>query len=244
MKFRIRAFLLHLLISLVVAVASLVLVFKIWYPDPLDIATGVTKIFVILLISDVILGPVLTFIVADNRKKTLKFDLSAIAVLQIAALSYGMWTVEAGRPVWLVFSVDRFDLVQSHELDNPYREKALPQYQGKNWSGPQWVAARLPSDVEDLNTLTFEALMAGVDVPQRPDLYVELAEEMPTILDKALPLSDLRKFNADYDIDNLINTYPAADVYLPMMSRAKQMTVLIDSKQSKIISVVDLMPWE
>ena len=68
MIFRIRAFSFHLLISLVVGVVSLILVFQIWYPTPLDIATGVTKIFVILLVCDVILGPVLTFVVASPGK--------------------------------------------------------------------------------------------------------------------------------------------------------------------------------
>lgn len=244
MIFRIRAFSFHLLISLVVGVVSLILVFQIWYPTPLDIATGVTKIFVILLVCDVILGPVLTFVVASPGKKSLRSDLSIIVVIQLSAFFYGLWTVEAGRPIWMVFSVDRFDLVQSHELSNPYRKNAAPLFQQKNWLGPEWVAARLPTDVEQLNTLTFEALMAGVDVPQRPDLYVKLNDEFDTIISKARPLSELKKYNSVELVNSFLRVYPQADAFLPLMSRSKQMTVLIDSRSEKIISIVDLIPWE
>ncbi len=244
MKFRIKALLLHLLISLTVAATCLVLVFQIWYPAPLDIATGVTKIFLILLVCDVILGPVLTFVVANPRKKHLKIDFALIGLVQISALIYGLWTVEAGRPVWLVFSIDRFDLVQSYELDNPYREQADAQFSRRNWFGPKWVAARLPEDVEQLNNLTFEALIAGVDVPQRPDLYVKLNDEFDTIISKARPLSELKKYNSVELVNSFLRVHPQADAFLPLMSRAKQMTVLIDSRSEKIISIVDLIPWE
>lgn len=244
MKFRIKALLLHLLISLTVAATCLVLVFQIWYPAPLDIATGVTKIFLILLACDVILGPVLTFVVANPRKKHLKIDFALIGLVQISALIYGLWTVEAGRPVWLVFSIDRFDLVQSYELDNPYREQADAQFSQRNWFGPKWVAARLPADVEQLNNLTFEALIAGVDVPQRPDLYVKLNDEFDTIISKARPLSELKKYNSVELVNSFLRVYPQADAFLPLMSRAKQMAVLIDSRSEKIISIVDLIPWE
>lgn len=244
MSFRVRAFGIHLLISTFVALLCLVLVFCNWYPAPLDKATGVTKIFLILLVCDMILGPVLTLVVSNPLKKNLRMDLAVIGLVQFAALLYGVWTVEKGRPVWLVFSTDRFDLVQSYELDNPYREQADAQFSQRNWFGPKWVAARLPTDVEQLNTLTFEALMAGVDVPQRPDLYVKLNDEFDTIISKARPLSELKKYNSVELVNSFLRVHPQADAFLPLMSRAKQMTVLIDSRSEKIISIVDLIPWE
>ena len=38
---------------------------------------------------DVVIGPLLTLIVFDPKKKHLKFDLVVIAALQLAALAYG-----------------------------------------------------------------------------------------------------------------------------------------------------------
>ncbi|MDZ4263458.1 MAG: TfpX/TfpZ family type IV pilin accessory protein [Pseudomonadota bacterium] len=244
MTFRVRAFGVHLLISTIVALLCLVLVFYCWYPAPLDKATGVTKIFLILLVCDMILGPVLTLIVANPRKKSLKIDLAIIGLVQFAALLYGLWTVENGRPVWLVFSTDRFDLVQSYELDNPYREKADAQFQSKNWFGPRWVAARAPEGIEEQNNLTFEALVAGIDIPQRPDLYIELEVELEKIAEKSKPIVELHKYNPADAVARAIKKYPQANTFLPMMSRAHPVTVLINEEQRKIIAVVDLVPWE
>lgn len=244
MLFRVRAFLVHLAFCLVIAVLALMLVFYIWYPSPLDVATGVAKIFILLLICDIILGPVLTLIIANPEKKHLKWDISFIVIIQAAALIYGLLTVEGGRPVWLVFSVDRFDLVQSYELNNPYQSKASSDYSGKNWFGPRWVAARAPQDIEELNNLTFEALLAGLDIPQRPDLYVPLSDEFAMIIQKSRPLSELNLFNSADQVTHILKRHPAATDFLPMMSRAKPMTVLIDRNERQIVAVVDLVPWE
>ena len=95
---KIRAFGLHALLSTFAATLGILVVFGLWYPPPLNTASGVTRIFLIVLAVDVVLGPLLTFVVFKRGKKTLKFDLAIIATLQIAALCYGMWTVAQGRP--------------------------------------------------------------------------------------------------------------------------------------------------
>ncbi len=40
----------------------MVLVFGVWYPAPLHQALGVTKIFLLLLLVDVVLGPLMTLL--------------------------------------------------------------------------------------------------------------------------------------------------------------------------------------
>ncbi|WP_313056119.1 hypothetical protein [Pseudomonas lopnurensis] len=93
MPARIKAFLMHLAVSAVIALLAVLLVFHIWYPAPLHEALGVTHIFLLLLLADVILGPLLTLVVFKIGKKTLIMDLAVIACLQLAALAYGLWTV-------------------------------------------------------------------------------------------------------------------------------------------------------
>ena len=77
-NFKIKYFLSHLIVSLLIACCCLILVFYVWHPVPLAKAIGVTHIFLMMLIIDVILGPLLTLLVAKQGKKTLKFDLSVI----------------------------------------------------------------------------------------------------------------------------------------------------------------------
>ena len=63
MNKRIKFFLTHLSISFLIALLVNGLVFFIWYPSPLATAVGVTHIFLMLLVIDVILGPFLGLLV-------------------------------------------------------------------------------------------------------------------------------------------------------------------------------------
>ena len=89
-KNRLQAFLTHLAISGLVATIAMMVVFFVWYPAPLHTAVGVTKIFLMLLAIDIIIGPVITFIIFKPNKPSLKFDLTVIALLQLTALGYGI----------------------------------------------------------------------------------------------------------------------------------------------------------
>lgn len=144
MKDRITAFLIHLSLSSVIALLAIILVFQLWYPSPLHDLIGVDTIFYTIIIIDIIIGPVLTFIVFNRGKPHLKLDLTIIAFFQISALMYGVWTVALGRPAWIVFNVDRFDLVQAQEIDFRQREKSARAYKTAPWFGPRWVYAEAP----------------------------------------------------------------------------------------------------
>lgn len=245
MKERLLAFGVHLGLSMFIALLVLVLVFFIWYPAPLHEAVGVTHIFLLLLTVDVILGPCLTFVIFKKGKKTLKFDLAVIAALQFAALSYGLYTVAEGRPAWLVFAADRFDLVRAMDLDTRYAERVDEAYRIPSWLGPRWVAAFPPEDKEENSILTLEAAFSGLDLPQRPYLYAPLEAAREMIKAKALPLNELDKFNAADEVETALKAWPQADAWLPLMSNSKQMVVLLDQSATdiQVLAVVDLHPW-
>lgn len=244
MSFRLRGFLWHLSASLLVAMLSIALVFGVWYPLPLHKALGVINVFMVLLAVDVVLGPLLTLVVCKEGKKSLVFDLAVIVVLQASALVYGIYTVAEGRPVWIVFNGDRFDAVQAYQLRNPYLAKAKPEYQNLSFTGPKWVAARQPEDLEQRNNLTFESVFAGIDIPQRPDLYVPYEQEAPVISSKAQELRELNNYNDPVAVNAVLAKWPDANAFIPLMCRVKPMTVLINRTTAKVIAVVDLNPWQ
>lgn len=244
MPSRIRAGLIHLSVSALVALIAVGVVFLLWYPQPLQQAVGVTEIFFIVLGVDVVIGPLLTTVVYKQGKKSLRFDLATIAVLQLAAFTYGMWTVAEGRPAWLVFSADRFDLVQAYEVDQRKLAEAKPEYRTVSWSGPRWVSAHRPDSAEQRQTVLFEAMFAGVDVPHRPELYQPLEAEAAAMRQRAHPLDELARYNPQAEVDAVLRRWPEANAYLPMMARVRPMTVLIDKASAKIVAVVDLDPWQ
>lgn len=242
MPARFKAFLLHLLCSLAIALGALGLVFGVWYPAPLHLALAVTNIFVLLLVVDVTLGPLLTLVVYRPGKKSLKFDLAVIVLLQLAALGYGLWTVAQGRPAWLVFNVDRFDVVQVVDIDARRLEEAQSEYRSPSWLGPRWVAAVRPDDAERRGEILFEALQGGPDIAQRPEQYRPLDALAEQLRRRAQPLERLKQFNDPEDIEKVLAGRSEAAGWLPLKARVQPMVVLL-SKDYRVLDIVPLKPW-
>ena len=245
MPIRVKAFGVHLLTSAVIALAVVALVFGLWYPAPLAAATGVTGIFLILLIVDVCLGPLLTLLVYKEGKKTLVMDLTIIVLLQLGALGYGAYTVAEGRPAWLVFSVDRFELVRINDIDVRKLDEAANAFKTPSWFGPQWVAAQNPTNTDARNTLMFEALMGGVDASARPNLYIPINEQWENIQNRAQKLTKLAEFNTNAalvaELGNNWQTQPYA--WLPLKANNQDMVVLVNPEQADSFKIISLRPW-
>jgi len=203
----------------------------------------VGKIFLILLVVDVVIGPILTFVVYKNGKKSLIFDLVIIAFLQGAAFLYGFHSIAVGRPVWIVFNVDRFDLVQASELDTRFLSDASPEFRHLSWIGPRWVASKKPLDLQKRNQLIVESAVGGADLPQRPDLYIPLKEEAESIKLKARRLPELEQYNKSEVLQSEFKKWPQADAWLPLVAKARSMAVLLNKENGSVVTVVDLRPW-
>lgn len=243
MSSRFKAFFVHFLCSMGIALCSLYWVFGIWFPSPLHIALGVTSIFIILISVDVVIGPLLTFLVYKTGKKTLVFDLAVIVVMQVTALAYGLWSVSQGRPAWVVFNSDRFDLVQVLDIDERGLAAASPEYGSAPWFGPQWVGARKPHDARIQQEIIFESLAGGSDLAQRPEFYVPLSSLSEQITQRAQPLERLNDFNDEASVAQVLAEWPQATAWLPLMARFEPMVVLLGGDGSEVLGVVALHPW-
>jgi hypothetical protein len=243
MSVRIKAFLIHLAFSSIVGLVTLSLVFSVWYPAPLHKALGVTNIFLTLLLVDIILGPCLTLLVFKEGKKTLLFDLSVILLFQFVALIYGTWTVFSARPAWLVFNVDRFDVVQAVDIDNRKINEAPSDFRSPPWFGPRWVGAARPQNAAQRQEIMFEAVIYGSDIAHRPNLYRPLNNFTLQITDKAMPLQKLYEFNREKSVRKELIAWPNAKSWLPLKARAKPMVVLL-AEDSSVLAIVDLRPWD
>ncbi len=230
MKFRLACFASHLFISVLIALLSLVLVFKIWYPAPLDKALGVADIFILLLCIDVVLGPLLTLVVAKKGKKTLKTDLLVIAVLQLAALLYGLHIVAQGRPVWLVFDSNRIELVQAYEaVTSPNAQKPFQQL--GFFTGPLWASVGEVTREQRRNQEVYaQAELLDAYSPER-------------VSKVALPLKALKSVNLPEQLNAVLQYYPSADSFLPMGAKDFPVTLLVNKMSGEPIAIVDLRPW-
>jgi hypothetical protein len=72
-----------------------------------------------------------------------------------------------------------------------------------------------------------ESLAVGVDIAQRPERFVALSEQQEDIRQHSMPIEALSRFNTQQAVDKVLQRWPEADAYLPMMARAHPVTVLI-----------------
>lgn len=244
MSKRLKFFLSHLSISFLIALLVIGLVFFLWYQTPLATAVGVTQIFLMILAIDVIVGPILGWLVYKEGKKTLKFDLSVIIIIQIAALCYGVYSIEQGRPAWLVFHADRFELVRRNDIILENIDQVQPQFQQISWTGPQFTAVKLAVSPQQRQNDMFTEVLGGISLARQPTRYVELSQAKNQIQQRALPLIELEQYNSKTEVEKTLAKYPKADAWLPLKANAVDMVVLVNKESASIIKIVDLRPWK
>ncbi|MDO8700932.1 MAG: hypothetical protein Q7J77_00765 [Undibacterium sp.] len=146
-------------------------------------AQDFSKIVVTLVAVDLVLGPLLTFLVYNpqkkllhfDRKKLLKFDLAIIFLIQVSALSYGVYMSYISRPVYVVYSTNRFDSVGANEYDRVDSRKVSPDnpYLRLSNTGPKWVGAIAPVKMSLADTLDLQfSSEYGDGLRMMPHYYV------------------------------------------------------------------------
>ena len=243
MKFRFKAFFIHLLISLVIAVGSLILVFFIWHPNPLAKAVGVGQIFLMMLMIDVLLGPMLTFCIANPNKKSLKFDFLVIVVIQFAALIYGLHSIYINRPVYIVFDTKRFELIQASDIPSGELSQAKVDYSNLGLFFPKYAAVIPPKDAQEKSGRLFYELQNGVAPSMRPSLYQALNKQNDLISRSSHKISELYLFNSKDVVDEQLSENSRANAWLPLLAYSNEMVVLINKEKGEVVKIVDLRPW-
>lgn len=242
--FRLKMFAIHLAVSLLFASLSLIWVYFIWHPYPLALAVGVTDIFIMMLVIDTILGPVLTFIVADQTKPSFKFDLSIIALIQISALVYGMYSIAMSRPVWIVFDTARFDLVQARDISSEKIKRVSSPYDQLTFFKPAWSAVKQSQSDAERSQRLFEELETGISPSMQPMLYEALDLHFNQVKQQSLPLSQLYRYNSKREVDEILKQYAKANAWLPLKSSHLDMVVLINKEKADAFKIVNLRPWK
>ncbi|QIZ62799.1 type IV pilin accessory protein [Acinetobacter indicus] len=243
MSKHLKFFLTHLSVSFLIGVIIVGIIFLVWYPAPFATAVGVTQIFLMLLIIDVIVGPLLGLLVYKEAKKTLKFDLTIILIIQFSALVYGFYSLEQGRPAWIVWHGDRFELVRKNDIILENIDQVQLEFQNVSWFGPQFTAVKPAVSADEQKEDIFKEVLGGISLAQQPERYVELNQVKKQIQQRALPLKELEQYNSQAEIENKIVKYSEANAWLPLKANAVDMVVLINKEAAEVIKIVDLRPW-
>ncbi len=222
------------------------LVFGWWYPYPYRELSGGRELFALVVVVDVVLGPLITLVIfnAAKTRRHLVMDFTVIGLLQVAALAYGLWTVFVARPVHLVFEYHRMAVVHAIDVDSDLLAKAPPSLQTLPVTGPTVIALRpFKNPAEQFDATT--AALKGFPLAARSDLWQAYEPARADVLKEAKPVAELRACFSHHaaQIDRAIaaTDKQVTDLrYLPLLSRKTAWTVLLDATTAEPLGYLPL----
>jgi hypothetical protein len=245
---RIKAALIHLAISATIACIVLYLMFFWWYPSPYFKAMGGDTLILLLVGVDVILGPLITLVIFNTEKKSLKFDLTCIAIIQFAALSYGTSVMFQARPIYSVYFKDRFDIVTPSRIPPEELERANgTPYSSHPLTGPRLVAVQVPASAEENNRMMFHP-KAAADFVAFPQHYVPYEQKAIDAGKVAKPLAQLKERNPQiaHELDALLKTNGVIEAnagFLPVRTFSDDMAAVVEKSTGKLLGMIYANPW-
>jgi hypothetical protein len=248
---RARAFWTHLAVSSTIVGTACAVIFFVWYPYPYFHAAGAWNVLRVLIGVDLVLGPLLTLIVFKPGKRWLKIDLSIIALVQIAALLYGLTVIYRERPYFMVFAVDRFFLIAAPDVDAAQLAEARSagRIDDKPLRGPLFIVADRPTDAAGLNRLVDETVFGGQpDIERRPEYWRRFADEGAQVVGRSRPLAALRAARPDAAIEIAalaakLGRSEDQIRFLPLVAKSRDVSLIVDAATGAPIDVVDTDPW-
>ncbi len=199
MKFRLKAFGLHLLASAAVLTLIIGSLYLGWYRWPGWFLADVSVVVLVMAGVDLVIGPSLTFVIANDRKprRELARDIAIIAALQLAALAYGTESIWSGRPLYYAYSETVLQMVQAYDLNT--EDSALARQQNAalapHWySLPRWIWAPLPADSEERGRIVAAAITGGDDIISLPSHFKPWDQGLPSLKAQLKKVDDVGYF--------------------------------------------------
>ncbi len=246
-KTKFKASSLHLLLSIVLVSLVMGSIIIFWYPTEYLGITNFKEIALLIVSIDLILGPLLTFVVFNPRKKNLRFDLAVIAIIQLSALAYGVHALYQTHPLYITYNHGRFNLVQANEVEP--KDAKHDQFRISKLSSPKLAYAKMPNDTE-LQT----EIMLGVDLKGDPDIDKRAEYFEPVVKNLDMILKDSLDTVKLFDKNNLIASSRAflkkhAEnkdnyAYLPLKGTSGDAIIVLDKQTAKLIGTIDADPWK
>jgi hypothetical protein len=247
MKFRRKAFGLHLVASAVALALIFGTLYFGWYRWPGWYLADVSQVVLVMAGVDVVVGPLLTFIIAGPGKprRELTRDIAVIVAIQLCALIYGTMSVWNGRPLYYAFSENVLQVVQAYDIDP--REWSLARQQksqlAPHWYNlPRWIWAPLPQDPAERNRIVASAIGGGDDVISMPRYFKPWEAGLPALRAQLKKLDD-QKFFSGVEKKRLQERMRAAGLAadrpdtIPMTGRGRPLLAVLDPASMRITSI-------
>jgi hypothetical protein len=248
---RYKAAAIHFGLSMLVAIVLVALMLLLWYPSPYFAAMGGAKLLILIVSIDIVVGPIITLIIFNPKKKSLPFDLAVVATLQLAAFVYGASVMFESRPVYNVYYGGRFDVVSPSRVPmDEFAKVKLEEFKQFPLTGPKLAAALEPATIAEINHIVLHK-KATADIVAFPQYLVPYETNTPSAKEaglKAQPLAELRQKDpsAIPALDTFMKEHnlDATKVgFLPVVTRKTDMVAIVDREGGKLHGFVFANPW-
>jgi len=190
-----QAFAIHFALSVLVFAALVALMMFFWFPGDLFFIDGGWQGLKLVAIIDLVLGPALTLILWNPKKKSLVFDMCVIALFQIAALAYGFATTYDQRTVALVFSDKAFNSVASADLEKGdallVEKEGTPVPLSSFKAGSPAIIMATPLNKDTFGQYLADLMNGYPDAVTRSDQYMALSSGYEDMKEHALDSEEL-----------------------------------------------------
>ena len=248
MRFRLQALGLHLLTSASVLTLVLGTLYIGWYRWPGWYLTDVTRVVFVMVCVDVVLGPLLTSIVASKNKlrRVLVRDIGMIVAVQLCALVYGSGSLWNGRPLYYAFSENILQQVQAYDIDSPEWKAAQqenPTLAPHWYSTPRWIWAPLPQDTEESRKIVTAAITGGDDVISMPRYFKPWDQGLSALRVQLKKVDDVAYFSKGQK-KKLKESIKAAGLpddqlnTMPLTGRGPPLLAVFDPTNLKIVKIL------
>jgi len=225
----------HGLLSFAIAGISASFVFGLLYPPPYQTILNVGSIFWLLLVTDVVCGPLLTLLLASPKKSKRErwVDFFLVGAIQLTALLYGMHSVWVARPVVLAFEVNRLVVVTANEVQTHALNQAPAGLQNLPWWGTLQVSTRPPQGSDEALE-SIDLSINGISPAMRPNWWLPWGQANEGMRQHSQPIANLLQFRPQDEA-----TLHAAIIATGLPQAQLRYVPLISSKSTAWIALLD-----
>lgn len=224
----------HFAVSLFIFLVLVGVLLFSWYPSPYFSASGGWQGLRLVAAVDLVLGPLLTFILVKKGKsrRELVLDIGLVVLVQLSALGWGIKAVYEQRPVAVVFLDSSFYTVPALAITSQGLDLELLDAFGEEQ--PVLVYADRPEEGEEYERFARAVNEDRIPPHEQTWLYRPLSDNFSAVVRSTLNIDEIIAANADMkaELEQLLDrtgTELDDNYYLALTSRYRNIVLVFDA---------------
>jgi hypothetical protein len=242
---KLRATGIHFLLSLGLFAILLYLILFHWYPGLWFALDGGWQGVRIMVGVDLVLGPVLTFLLFNPAKSRIAIgiDFGFIAAVQTAALVWGIYAVHGQRPLAIAYCAGTFYSLDASSRAFRQRGPGVLDGFGRR---PVMVYVELPPTQKEKMDLAMEFFSTGQAEYEHPELYRPLKPNLDKVFAQQVDIQALSR-HAPGSLERLRRRHPEVSPaelrYVDFEGRYQQ-AILVFKADGTLIDYLPPLPLQ